>query len=160
MKKLIVLSAALALMFNFSCDPKAKTEQEEDVVSEQVLENDETPSQYQGSTGVEDSENNNMEAEENIELKKQDFKGSFASMKTQTYEFTVVNPQDYTFSLESENPDVQYIVTDKQGNVLVEQTSAESTVALQPGEYKVVGSLKSGQNTKVDPETSFTVHIK
>lgn len=159
MKKYFLIAGAAGLMFMTSCDPKAETVQEEDVTSQQVLGEDGTPSQYQGSTGV-DENNNNMVANENIGLKKQDFKGSFASMQTQTYTFTVLEAQDYSFSLESGNPDVQYVVSQKDGPVVLEAGSETRTATLQPGEYTVVGTISPDSTQPADPNTEFTVHIE
>lgn len=159
MKKYFLIAAAAGLVLFTSCDRKAETIQEEDVTSQQVLEGNQTPEQYQGSTGVED-DNNNMVANENIALEKQDFKGSFGSIKTQTYTFTVLEPQDYTFSLESGNPQVKYVVSQKDGQVILEASSETRTTTLQPGEYTVVGTMETEDGQPADPNTEFTVHIE
>ena len=159
MRNLILTAAAFALLIFTNCDPKAEHVQEEDTTSEKVLKDGETPSQYQGSTGVED-ENNNMVANENIGLKKQDFKGSFSTTKTQTYNFTVLETDDYTFSIESSNPDVQYIVSQKDGPVIIEASNQMQKAELRPGEYVITGTVKTDTANPVKPETEFTVHIE
>ncbi|MDO5654865.1 MAG: hypothetical protein Q4G27_01855 [Flavobacteriaceae bacterium] len=158
MKKFIVLAAASMFIFT-SCERKAETIQEEDTTSQKVLSNNETPSQYQGSTGV-DEGNNNMVADENIALKKQDFKGSFQSVQTQTYTFTVLDAQDYSFSIESENPEIQYIVSHRNGEAIAKATRENQTLRLEPGEYTVVGTLPTGSTQMADPTTEFTVFIE
>lgn len=158
-KYFLTLSAATLIFVTNSCNQKAETIQEKDTTSEMVLPDNETPSQYQGSTGVEEG-NNNMVANENIEIKKQDFNGSFSTSKTQTYTFTVLNAQDYTFSLDSENTGVQYIVSKKDGPVVLEASREKQTVNLQPGEYTVVGTMASGNAATADSTTEFTVHIE
>lgn len=160
MKNFVLLASVFALIATTSCDPKAKTVQEEDTTSQEILQEDATPSQYEGSTGVSDEENNNMEANENIQLKKQEFKGSFASAKTQNYELTVIEPDTYTFRLESEKPEVKYFVMSKAGNYVVEATSDTKTVNLEPGEYVITATMDLAEGEKADSETEFTVYIE
>ncbi|MGI9526037.1 MAG: hypothetical protein ACR2MS_02885 [Weeksellaceae bacterium] len=159
MKKFILLGAIASMAVTVSCDPNAKTVQEEDTTSEELLKGDNTPSQYEGSTGVSDDQNNNMEANENIQLKKQDFKGSFASPKTQNYELTVIEADEYSFRLESATPEVKYIVTSNTGDVIVEETKESKTVTLQPGEYVITATLDLPEGKEADPETEFIIYI-
>ncbi|MXV38381.1 hypothetical protein GO491_06775 [Flavobacteriaceae bacterium Ap0902] len=142
-----------------SCDPGAKPVQEEDTTSEELLEGDATPSQYQGSTGVVDDDNNNMVADENIQLKKQEFKGSFATPETQNYELTVIESDEYSFRLESATPEVKYIVTSNQGDVVIEQTSETKTVTLEPGDYVITATLDLPEGATAEPETEFIIYI-
>ena len=148
------------LLLQVSCDRKAEAIQEEDSVSEQVLEGEQTPEQYQGSTGVEE-DNNNMVANENIELEKQVFKGSFSSAKTQNYTFNVLDEtKEYTFRIESGHPDVKYMVTEKGGSILQEATSGSTTLSLAPGEYNIMGVLDTDENVQTTENTEFTVYIE
>ena len=158
MKKVFLIAAVAGLFLNVSCRNTEKV-QEEDTTSQQVLEGDQTPEQYQGSTGV-DEDNNNMVADENIELKKQEFKGSFSSAQTQTYTFTVLKPQSYSFRLSSDNPGVKYMVSHKSGAIIQEATADNKTVNLDQGDYTVVGILDAKDGSKASPDTEFTVFIE
>ena len=158
------MAIALGCFFAFSCQQKGETVQEEDTTSEQILEGEETPSQYQGSTGVDDA-SNVMDADENIELKKQEFKGSFASAKTQSYTFTVLEAKEYTFTLESADPAIRYLVNKADGTAVIHATKDKTSRTLEPGEYKVLGvidSLSQPEDTTSGgtSDSEFTVIIE
>ncbi|MDG4951239.1 hypothetical protein NLM59_09895 [Weeksellaceae bacterium KMM 9724] len=159
--KNLFLTAVISFSFlNVACERKAENIQENDTTSEQVLEGEQTPEQYQGSTGVDD-ENNNMVANENIELKKQEFRGSFSSPKTQSFTFNVLNEaKEYSFRLESSNSGVKYLVKQKDGKVVQEATSDTTRMSLNPGEYEVVGLLDTEGSNQEASKTDFVIYIE
>lgn len=164
--KLIVMKKVFLSMmvasFIFSCDPKADNVQPEDYTSEEVLEDNATPEHYQGSTGFEER-NRNMEASENIQLKKTEFKGSFSNVQTLTYVLTVLEgsmDRDYSFRLESDNPEVQYMITHREGPVVQEPTRENTTHTLEPGEYTIIGVLENEAEMENTKEIDFTVYIE
>ena len=160
MKNLFLTAVISISLINVACERQAENIQEEDTTSEQVLEGDQTPEQYQGSTGVDD-ENNNMVANENIELQKQEFRGSFSSPKTQSFTFNVLNEaKEYSFRLEAANSGVKYLVKQKDGKVVQEATSEASTISLNPGEYEVVGLLDAENSDQEVSKTDFVIYIE
>ncbi|MDG4945903.1 hypothetical protein NMK71_05710 [Weeksellaceae bacterium KMM 9713] len=159
--KNLFLTAVISFSFlNVACERKAENIQENDTTSEKVLEGEQIPEQYHGSTGVDD-ENNNMVANENIELKKQEFRGSFSSPKTQSFTFNVLNEaKEYSFRLESSNSGVKYLVKQKDGKVVQEATSETTRMTLNPGEYEVVGLLDSEGSNQEASKTDFVIYIE
>ncbi|SZD72616.1 Uncharacterised protein [Candidatus Ornithobacterium hominis] len=141
MRKFILGLSIISISFLTSCDPKNKQQTPNNPVEEAQMDTYNVPEQYQGSTGVKDSENNNLEAEENIELKKQEFYGSFSSEFTQKFDFTVLNPSEYKFSLVTQNQDISYKVTKKNGEEIIASTKADATANLAPGEYQINAEL-------------------
>lgn len=162
MKKVFLSMMFASLIFMVSCDPQAENVQPSDTTSEEVLGDNQTGEHYQGSTGFEER-NRNMQANENIQLKKSEFRGSFSNVQTLTYVFTVLEgttDNDYTFRLESSEPQVQYMITHRDGPVVQEPTREATSHTLEPGEYTIIGVLEDEAQIENTNEIDFTVYIE